>query len=65
MGTRREHFIEEKQPLEVVVVDIKMRFGSMVVFLVKLTFAAIPAVIVIAGICAIVAAVITGMVGHK
>jgi hypothetical protein len=51
--------------LEVVVVDIKIRFGSMVVFLVKLAFAAIAAAIVIAGICAIVAAVTTGKVGHK
>ena len=37
--------MNEEQP--VVVVDIKMRFGSMVIFLVKLAIASIPAAFIL------------------
>lgn len=39
---------------EVVVVDVKMPFWSMVAFLVKLSFAAIPAIIIIALVYALI-----------
>lgn len=38
---------EKAKPAEVVIVDIRMPFGSMVVFMIKWAFAAIPAVIAI------------------
>jgi hypothetical protein len=42
----------------VVVVDVNMKFGSMVVFLVKLAIAAIPAAIILTLIGAVIALVI-------
>jgi hypothetical protein len=56
--------VEEKpRPIEAVIIDIKMSFGSMIVFLVKLAFAAIPAALIIAlgyiGIAGFIAALVT------
>jgi hypothetical protein len=47
----------------VVVVDIQMPFGSMVVFIVKWTIAAIPAMIILAILIGIVTAVLGGIFG--
>jgi ABC-type Na+ efflux pump permease subunit len=44
---------------KVKVVDIEMSFGSMVIFMVKWAFAAIPAVIMIFGICLFILAALT------
>ena len=44
---------------EVRVVDFEMSFGSMVIFMVKWAFAAIPAVIMIFGICLFILAALT------
>jgi hypothetical protein len=46
---------------EVTIVDIKMPFGSMVVFMVKLALAAIPAAIILAIIYSILAGVFVGL----
>ncbi len=46
---------------EVTIVDIKMPFGSMVVFMVKATLAAIPAMIILAILFAGVAGLLAGM----
>ncbi|HUP08083.1 MAG TPA: hypothetical protein VMU47_13070 [Caldimonas sp.] len=51
---------EEQQ---VVVVDIKMRFGSMVVFLVKLAIASIPAAIILFLIGLALTALFGGIIG--
>ena len=48
---------------QVVVVDVKMRFGSMVVFLVKLAIASIPAAIILFIIVALLTAVFGGIFG--
>ena len=48
---------------EVVVVDIKMPFWSMVVFMVKLALASIPAAIILAIIYLIAAAILGGLFG--
>lgn len=40
--------LDTTQPLNVVVRDIEMTFGSMVVFMVKWVFAAIPAMLILA-----------------
>jgi hypothetical protein len=45
----------------VVVVDVNMRFGTMVVFLVKLAIAAIPAAIILTLIGAAIVLVFSGM----
>ncbi|HEY1028402.1 MAG TPA: hypothetical protein VGE28_12355 [Pseudomonas sp.] len=47
----------------VVVVDIQMRFWSMVVFMVKWVFASIPAFIIVAVICAVVWGITLGLLG--
>jgi hypothetical protein len=45
----------------VVVVDVKMRFGSMVIFLVKLAIASIPAAIILFLIGLVLSAVFGGL----
>jgi hypothetical protein len=49
----------------VVITDIKMPFGSMIVFMVKWAFAAIPAIIIIYFIVAIIVAVGIGLFSHR
>ena len=46
---------------EIIVKDIKMTFGSMVIFMIKWSFAAIPAMIILGIIGAIVGAIFGGM----
>jgi hypothetical protein len=46
---------------EVIVVDLKMSFWSMVVFMVKWAIAAIPAIIILTAIAALVAMVLGGV----
>ena len=46
---------------EVIVKDIKMSFGSMVIFMIKWSFAAIPAMIILGIIGAIVGAIFGGV----
>ncbi len=46
---------------EVTIVDIKMPFGSMVTFMVKLALAAIPAAIILAIIYSVLAGVFVGL----
>jgi hypothetical protein len=46
---------------EVTVVDVQMPFGSMVVFILKWTLAAIPAMIILFIIAAVMAAVFGGI----
>jgi hypothetical protein len=46
---------------EVIVVDLKMSFWSMVVFMVKWAIAAIPAIIILAVIATLVAMVLGGV----
>ena len=48
---------------EVVVTDVKMPFGSMVVFMIKWSLAAIPAIIILAIIWAIAIGVFGGIFG--
>ena len=48
---------------EVTIVDVKMPFGSMVVFMVKSAIAAIPAVIILVIIFAILGALFGGILG--
>ena len=48
---------------EVVIKDIQMPFWSMVTFMVKWSFAAIPAIIIIAIIIAVLAGVLSGFFG--
>ena len=48
---------------EVTIVDIKMPFGSMVVFMVKAAIAGIPAVIILAIIFAILGTIFGGIFG--
>lgn len=52
---------DKKHNQEVTVVDIKMPFLSMVIFLVKLAIAAIPAMIILSIIFAILGAVFGGV----
>lgn len=56
---------EKTKPAEVVVVDIEMPFTSMMVFLIKLAFAAIPAGFIIALGYTIIIGILAGVVGHK
>ena len=51
-----------QEPAPVRIVDIKMPFGSMVVFMVKWAIAAIPALIILALIGGFVAGILTGMI---
>lgn len=50
-----------QDPAPVHIVDIKMPFGSMVVFMVKWAIAAIPALIILAVLGAIGAAILSGL----
>lgn len=49
---------------EVIVVDVKMRFGSMVVFMVKWAVASIPALLILAVIGVFTVAFLGAMVGR-
>lgn len=53
--------MEELTPQRVVVVDVRMPFGSMVGFMVKWAIAAIPAIIILIFLGAIAAAVLAGI----
>ena len=53
---------QEKQ--EVVVTDIRMSFGSMVVFMIKWTIAAIPAVLILSLLVGVAAAIFGALVGN-
>jgi hypothetical protein len=53
----------DTQTSEVVVVDIKMPFWSMVVFMVKWSIAAIPAITILVVLVALIAGVLGGMFG--
>lgn len=48
-----------RYPLKAVIVDFDMRFSSMVLFMVKWTIAAIPAFIILFGIAAMCAAILS------
>jgi len=47
------------------VVDIKMPFGSMVTFMVKWAFAAIPAFLILASVAFFVVLVLTALLGRR
>ena len=51
--------------MRAVITDINMRFDSMVTFMVKWAFAAIPAIIIICVIVMIVLALGVGLLSHK
>ena len=55
--------MEEKESNHVVVVDVKMPFLSMVVFMVKWTIAAIPALLILAILGSLFFGLIAGMGG--
>jgi hypothetical protein len=63
--TGAANMVEEPQVSSVRVIDIKMSFWSMVVFLVKLAIAAIPAAIILTIIGVIFWSVIGAMFFHK
>ena len=48
---------------EVIVVDIKMPFWSMVIFMVKAAIAAIPAVIILSLVASVVMTLLAGLFG--
>jgi hypothetical protein len=50
-----------QEPASVRIIDIKMPFGSLVVFMVKWTIAAIPALIILAIIGALLSGLLVGM----
>ena len=50
------------EPAPVRIVDIKMPFGSMVVFMVKWAIAAIPALIILAVVGVLAAGILSGMI---
>ena len=52
----------EKQ--EVVVTDIRMLFGSMVVFMIKWTIAAIPAFLILSAVAGLVTVIFAAVVGN-
>ena len=52
-----------KSDTEVVVTDIKMPFGSMIVFMVKLAIATIPAVIILSAVGTLTFALINFFLG--
>ena len=52
----------EKQ--EVVVTDIRMSFGSMVMFMIKWTIAAIPAFLILSAIAGLVTVIFAAIVGN-
>jgi hypothetical protein len=53
----------ENQPPRVVVTDIQMPFGSMVIFMVKWAFAAIPAVLILIAVGFLGSALLAGIAG--
>lgn len=55
---------EKSKAAEVVVVDIEMPFTSMVVFLIKLAFAAIPAGFIIFFGYALIVGILSGVMRH-
>ncbi|NTV98506.1 MAG: hypothetical protein HGA70_05025 [Chlorobiaceae bacterium] len=58
--------MEEKNAMEdrrVVVTDIRMPFWSMVTFMVKWTFASIPAIIILSFVIGIIMAILTAIFG--
>jgi lipopolysaccharide/colanic/teichoic acid biosynthesis glycosyltransferase len=55
--------MESQSSREVVVVDIRMKFWSMVFFMVKWVIASIPAIIILAVILAIVAVILQALTG--
>jgi hypothetical protein len=58
--------MEEKNAMEdrrVVVTDIRMPFWSMVTFMVKWTFASIPAIIILSFVIGIIVAILTAIFG--
>ena len=61
--TGREKAVDSNAKREVVVTDIKMPFGSMVVFMIKWALASIPAFIILAVIWAIAIGVFGGIFG--
>ena len=50
-------------PVQVVVTDVRMPFGSMVLFLVKWSLAAIPAILILVVTVVLVGAFVRGLVG--
>jgi hypothetical protein len=66
VADQRQHPLQ--RPQEVSIVDIRMPFWSMVVFMVKLSLAAIPAFIILAVIyvaaIAVFGGIITGLMHH-
>lgn len=56
---------EKAKPIEAVIVDIDVPWGSLIVFLIKLALAAIPAGIIIALSFAFLGAIFAGISGHK
>ena len=50
-----------QEPAPVRIIDVKMPFGSMVVFMVKWAIAAIPALIILAFIGALLSGLLIGM----
>lgn len=53
----------DSQNNEVTIVDIKMPFWSMVVFMVKWTVASIPAILILAVLGAILVGILSGLLG--
>lgn len=53
----------ESQNNKVTIVDIKMPFWSMVVFMVKWTIAAIPAILILAVLVTMIAGFLVGLFG--
>jgi hypothetical protein len=60
-STRPIEAIRSGGPIEVTVVDVQVNFWSLVTFLVKLAFAAIPAAIIIFGIWLFLGAFLGGL----
>lgn len=60
------NMVTSSDPSPVRIVDIKMPFGSMVVFMVKWAIAAIPAIIILALVGLLVSGLVTGIfMGHS
>ena len=53
---------ESEAPVSVIVRDVEMSFGSMVVFMIKWTLAAIPAMIILVVVGAVLAGVLGGLI---
>jgi hypothetical protein len=63
MVTIRRENMDPNYSNEVVVTDIRMSFISMVIFMVKWAIAAIPAIIILALLGALLTAIFSGLVG--